>query len=120
MNKKLRMQVYEKYNGHCSYCGKEIEIKEMQVDHIIPRRNGVDCLIDEIDINNIENLNPSCMRCNHYKRANSLETFRRMLKTLQERVRKIYICKVAEDYGIIKIEPWDGKFYFEKVEVTDE
>jgi hypothetical protein len=38
-----------------------------------------------------------------------------MLKTLHDRIRQIYICKVAEDYGIIKIEEWKGKFYFEKV-----
>jgi len=38
-----------------------------------------------------------------------------MLKTLHKRVMDIYICKVAEDYGIIKVEPWDGKFYFERV-----
>jgi hypothetical protein len=30
-------------------------------------------------------------------------------------VRDIYICKVAEDYGIMEIKEWDGKFYFEKV-----
>ena len=61
----------------------------------------------------IENLNPTCHRCNHYKRAHTLETFRGMIKTLHERTQKIYIC--AEDYGIIKIEPWDGKFYYERV-----
>jgi len=36
------------------------------------------------------------------------------MKTLHERVKKIYICKVAEDYGIIKVEPWNGRFYYEK------
>lgn len=114
------MEVYNKYNGHCAYCGKEIEYKDMQVDHIRPQRQWIESLVDGIDIDSKENLNPSCRRCNHYKRANSLETFRRMLKTLHERVRQVYICKVAEDYGIIKIEPWDGKFYFEKVEFKDE
>ena len=32
--KKVREQIYEKYYGHCAYCGCEIEYKEMQVDHI--------------------------------------------------------------------------------------
>lgn len=37
-------------------------------------------------------------------------------KEAAEKVRDIYINKVAEDYGIIKIKPWDGKFYFERGE----
>jgi len=110
LTKAERLQVYNKYGGRCAYCGKKIEYKDMQVDHIISKRQG--WAWDGIDT--IKNLNPACRRCNHYKRAHSLEFFRHMLKTLHERVREMYICKVAEDYGIIKIEPWDGKFYFEK------
>lgn len=102
MPKEIRQQVYSKYSGHCGYCGREIEFKDMQVDHVTAKRNGgTEC-------------NPSCRRCNHYKRAHSLEIFREMLKTLHQRVRDIYICKVAEDYGIIEIKEWDSKFYFEK------
>lgn len=32
--KKVRQKVYEKYDGHCAYCGKKLEYKDMQVDHI--------------------------------------------------------------------------------------
>ena len=112
MTKAERTQTYNKYNSHCAYCGKAIEYKAMQVDHIKPKRSwdGEDGQDD------IANYNPSCRRCNHYKRAHSLEDFRHMLKTIHERTQKIYINKVAEDYGIIVIKPWDGKFYFEKME----
>lgn len=111
MTKKLRQLVHKKYNGHCAYCGKKIEMSEMQVDHIEPQRpyNG------QGGTDEINNLNPSCRRCNHYKRAHHLEEYRKMIRTIHERTQDIYICKVAEDYGVIKIEPWDGKFYFEKV-----
>lgn len=34
--KHIRQQVYEKYGGHCAYCGKALEYKDMQVDHMIP------------------------------------------------------------------------------------
>jgi hypothetical protein len=119
MTKAERLKVYNKYNGHCAYCGKKIEYKDMQVDHIIPQR-AHSLYKQEIDINDIKNMNPSCRRCNHYKRAAMLEEFRRMMKTLHERIRQDYICKVAEDYGIIKIEPWDGKFYFERVDADYE
>ncbi len=112
MKKEIRQAVHSKYDGHCAYCGKEIAIKDMQVDHIEPQRNWDKSKTRE-EINSFENLNPSCRRCNHYKRANNLEAFQDMIKTLHERTQDIYINKVAEDYGIIKVQPRDGKFYFE-------
>ena len=29
MNKNIRQAVYAKYNGHCAYCGCEIDYKDM-------------------------------------------------------------------------------------------
>ena len=71
-----REEVYNKCGGHCAYCGKEITIKQMQVDHIEPhwhtlseqqaKKSGIDK-----GSHNISNLNPSCARCNKWKsRAN--------------------------------------------------
>lgn len=107
MKKELRIEVYNKYNGHCAYCGKELEYRDMQVDHIFPQHYG--------GSDDIQNLNPSCRRCNHYKRANRLEPFRELLLTLHERIAKDYITKVGIDYGIVTLKPFDGKFYFEKI-----
>ena len=98
--------VFAKYNGHCAYCGQKIEIKDMQIDHIQPKCNG--------GLNCIENLNPSCRLCNHYKRSLTLEKYRELLKTLHLRIEKDYKNKVAIKYGLLKVEPFDGKFYFEK------
>ena len=115
-----REQVYKKFNGHCAYCGKEITIKEMQIDHVYPKR--LDSLYEwseEIkqkrpkDIDSISNLMPSCRTCNHYKRAGTLESFRDLMRTLHERILNIYIVKVAICYGIVKVRPFDNKFYFE-------
>lgn len=102
-----RQAVYAKYDGHCAYCGKEITIKEMEVDHVIPQRyHGTD---------DMDNLMPSCHTCNHYKRANSLENFRDwLLGELIDRLMKVYIFRVALRYGMITINGWDKKFYFEK------
>jgi 5-methylcytosine-specific restriction endonuclease McrA len=36
MNKKLRFQVYNKYNGLCAYTGTPLD-DDWQVDHIIPQ-----------------------------------------------------------------------------------
>ena len=108
MKKELREKIWLKYNKHCAYCGKELEYKEMQVDHIFPKR------LHPKNVNNFDNLNPSCRRCNHYKRCYLLEEFRELLKSLHVRVKKQYITKVAIDYGIVVLKPFDGVFHFEK------
>jgi len=111
MRLKLRKEVLKKYNSHCAYCGKLLGYKDMQIDHIKSKHAG--------GTDNIDNLNPSCRRCNHYKRAMSLQHFRETMQTLNERLQKPYINRVGLDYGIITIKPFDGLFYFEK-EVKNE
>lgn len=101
-----RRKVLSKYDGHCAYCGKDITMKEMQVDHFFPVRGG--------GIDDFDNLMPSCRRCNHYKRANHIERFRDMMMTIHERIADNYIVKVGLDYGIVELKPFDGVFYFEK------
>lgn len=119
INKKTRELVHKKYNGHCGYCGKEIKLKDMQVDHMNPKSlKGLNMALFEGVIENrtdhIDNLMPTCRRCNHYKRADTVENFRRSMKTLHERLERFYIHKVALDYGIVRVEPFDGLFYFER------
>lgn len=108
IKKSDRVKTYEKYNGHCAYCGKEIALKDMQIDHILAKKNGGE--------DTIENYNPTCRRCNHYKRTSGLENFRDTMKTLHERLMKNYIFKVAVDYGIVELKPFDGRFHFENIE----
>lgn len=110
-----REKVYQKYDGHCAYCGRSIAFKDMQVDHYYPKRLEGYALTFRIDIESLENKMPSCRRCNHYKRGELPENFRKNMETLHNRLRKIYINKVAEDFGIIVIKPFDGQFYFEYV-----
>lgn len=114
MNKQDRLKVYEKYNSHCAYCGKEIAYKDMQVDHIRPQRDYMEALVEGKNLDDLDNLNPSCRRCNHYKRSLDLEGFRDYIKTLHERIAKDYITRVGLDFGIVILKPFDGVFYFEK------
>lgn len=77
ITKKIRIKVWEKYNHHCAYCGCKLEYKDMQVDHIdsvyvhcdYKKENTLD------EINDIDNLMPSCKQCNLYKSTFDLETF---------------------------------------------
>ncbi len=109
ISKEKRIAVYNKYGGHCAYCGRKIEYKEMQVDHFIPQRGYLQNGSDEI-----ENLMPSCRMCNHYKRANPLELFRTYIEEIPYKLRtNNYIYKVGKAYGLITDEERPVKFYFE-------
>ncbi|MCP3925020.1 MAG: HNH endonuclease [Desulfobacterales bacterium] len=123
MRKELRIKVWEKYNKHCSYCGKTLAYKEMQVDHLFPKHlthllenNKLKKLlnIDISNINSFTNLMPSCRRCNYYKGGMQLEDYRKYMLSLHSRIKKDYKFKVAIDYKILIVSKFDGKFYFER------
>lgn len=108
-----KLRTYDKYQGHCAYCGKKIEVKEMQVDHLEPLRLG--------GADDIKNYMPACRRCNHYKRGNSLEGFREMIEKIPEKLqRDNYIFKVGIDYGFFNPSERKVIFYFEKQEESNE
>jgi 5-methylcytosine-specific restriction endonuclease McrA len=110
----MREAVYNKYDGHCAYCGKELEHKGWQLDHLIPYQRERFGRYTEEQIECFENYMPACRRCNHYKRAHSLEVFRRYIKEIPEKLKETnYIYKVGLDYGIIEEHNWNGQFYFE-------
>ena len=117
ISKKTREQVYQKYNGRCAYCGREIAYKDMQVDHFIPKdmefvfTSGNVPGMDSVD--DIGNLMPSCRSCNHYKRANSLEMFRRWIAEIPRKLRNDYIYKIGVIYGNIIENEKPIRFYFE-------
>lgn len=105
--KNIREQVYRKCNGHCAYCGCELDYKDMQVDHVIS-------VYGNDGSNDIENLMPSCRMCNLYKSTFSIEVFRKHLEVLHERLRKPFIYRLALKYGLISEHKKDVVFYFEK------
>lgn len=117
IGKKIREAVYAKFGGRCAYCGREIALKDMQVDHIVPHmyHKGEDAE---------ENYNPSCPVCNRVKSANTIEEFRASIRNCARihHGRKpnshIYADsdKIAEYYGLLGGDWKDKaiKFYFEK------
>lgn len=114
MNKKIREIVYAKYKGHCAYCGCELEMKDMQIDHIVPKCRNYERWAKEIGTDDIDNLNPSCRMCNYYKRMDSLEVFREGLTDmLMRNVRRPFDYRLAVKYGLVKEDVKKVKFYFE-------
>lgn len=110
--KKIRKQVYEKYNGHCAYCGCELKYKDMEVDHVIP-------VYGKDGGNGIDNLLPSCRMCNFYKSTFTLEDYRKNLESLHERLQKLFIYRMAMKYGLITEHKNKVVFYFEKEQNND-
>lgn len=106
MTKTIRQQVYNKYNGHCAYCGCNLEYKDMQIDHFKNiKNNGRN--------DSIENLMSACRMCNFYKNSYELETFREELGLLLTRLEKVYIYRLAKKYNQITETIKPIKFYFE-------
>jgi len=114
-----REDVYKKCNGRCAYCGIEIDIKKMQVDHIKPHWHTInEQEATKYNItkgsHDIENLNPSCSRCNKWKSTYNLEQFRKVIETSLMRLnRDTPNFRLARDYGLLKETPKEIKFYFE-------
>ena len=113
-----RGEVYTKYKGRCAYCGEDIRIKDMQVDHIRAKQIfnfGHIKDIPDYDVDDIRNLNPSCRVCNNFKDVWSVEQFRENLEDQVEKARKYSgQFRRAEKYGLIEIKKKKVIFYFEK------
>ena len=100
MTEKKKKRIYKKYNGHCAYCGKPLDLSTMTVDHRIPVSNNGD--------NSIENLLPCYHQCNTEKGSDNLEVFRinaawTTLKISDLKTFRTFIKSVRK-----------FKFYFEK------
>lgn len=110
----IRKIVYNKYNGHCAYCGYEIGISDMQVDHIYPqsrvrREKNID-----FNVHHIDNLNPACRVCNKWKSDFSVEQFRIEIMMQLDRIKRDSAgVRMCLKYGLISFTPREIKFYFE-------
>ena len=115
-----RQEIYNKCNGHCAYCGKEMTIKQMQIDHIEPHWHTMtEQEAQRFNINKgsheMNNLNPSCARCNKWKSTYSLEQFRGVVQRSIDRMeRDTPNFRLAKDYGLITITNQPVVFYFER------
>ena len=66
---KVRLRIFERDNGQCTYCGTELTLESFNVDHLLPRsRGGTD---EE------SNLALSCVFCNSKKGSKTPEEWAR-------------------------------------------
>jgi hypothetical protein len=119
-SQKVREEVFRKYDGHCAYCGKVLTTDDFQIDHLIPvaRERWGQYTSEELET--FKNYMPACRRCNHYKRAHSLEVFRKYIEEIPAKLyRDNYIYKVGLDYGLVEAHEHKIKFYFEWLEENE-
>lgn len=101
-----RQAVYDKCCGNCAYCGKHIEFRDMQVDHVIALRKG--------GADSIDNMLPACRSCNHYKSTLTLEQFRTAIERMPQVLERDCVTyKIAKRFGIVQEGIKSVKFYFE-------
>lgn len=115
--KKDRLKIYEKYNGHCAYCGCELNYKDMQVDHIKSVYVNMDYEnnMSDDEMYCLDNYMPSCRQCNFYKSTFDLETFRdRLINVMIKNLQKNFNYRLALKYGLIMENIKPVKFYFEQ------
>lgn len=116
--KRVRLEVYEKCNHRCAYCGCELEYKDMQVDHIKSIYSNMEYkhTMTEQEMYSIENLLPACRQCNFYKSVFTLEVFRERLQTTMiKNLRKNFGYRLAVKYGLVEEKMKPITFYFEKL-----
>lgn len=106
--KSERTAIYAKCNAHCAYCGKQMPISEMQVDHMNPIRRG--------GTNDMDNLMPSCRSCNHFKDVFTLEGFRKAVGGwCAVLMRDSVTYRNAVRFGQVMPTPKPVIFYFERM-----
>lgn len=117
--KNVRARVFNLCNGHCAYCGCEIDPKDMQVDHYLSFEFGFVIAQGKGDIDSEDNYLPSCRSCNYYKSGMHVERFREMVYRWPDiLMRDSVTFRNAVRFEQVKIERHDPEFYYEKIGVT--
>ena len=117
-SKETRKTVYDSCGGHCAYCGEEINIRDMQVDHVIPFDMAEAYEAIGYDLNCADNLLPACRSCNHYKSTYTVEKFRAAIERYNDvLIRDSVTFRNAVRFGQVIQNKTPVVFYFERIGV---
>lgn len=121
MSLRERERVHSKYSGRCAYCGDEITLKQMQIDHLRPKQRGEQAYLKaaglpiDKSLDDFTNLMPSCAACNNRKRTHSLEEFREEIAEQVRRLRRdSNQFRLAERFGLVEAKETPVIFWFER------
>jgi len=126
--KAIRPRIYNRFQGRCGYCGVNLKIQEMTIDHIIPKSIFVETITSKKDIpyflkhltikdvGHIDNLMCCCRICNAWKGTNTLTQFKKEISKSVDSIKKDITFKIALKYNLLIENPKDIKFFFEELE----
>jgi len=115
----LRIEIHKKYGGRCAYCGEEIEVEKMHVDHFRPLYRKWDNRPrpSHAGEDTPDNMMPSCRICNSLKAVYTIDEFRAEIEAQVARARsRSSNFRVAEKYGQIQDVSFPVVFWFERFE----
>lgn len=129
LTKSQRVELKNKFGGHCAYCGDQlgdkwhadhIEAVKREIEHV---GGGVLRTTNEMlrpQNDTIENLNPACIPCNQNKSSMSLKSWRSLLTHYRDvqLLRDSTHARHLHRFGLIEIKADPVVFFFEKYEVT--
>lgn len=108
LSEEERLQIYNKCNRRCAYCGCNIEYKDMQVNHAEPLWCGG---ADELN-----NMLPACRTCNYYKTPINVENFRNYINGIPERLTRDSVpFAIGKRFGVVQEHNEPIVFYFERM-----
>ena len=106
LTREERQTVLDRFCGRCAYCGKQITMQELNVDHLVPiRKGGEDMLY---------NMYPSCRSCNQAKSTLDIEQFREFVQTAYQRAKQKPFFRIADAVGRANESDKPVRFYFEQ------
>ena len=79
-----RLEIYNRANGKCVLCGKEIKINKMTIDHIIPLSMG--------GADEMSNMQCTCYACNQFKSNILPEQF-------EQKIADIFTYQTEKKHG---------------------
>lgn len=117
-----RKKVFDKFNGHCAYCGCDLELNKFQVDHVQPMRRGDsdnDLKYWKIKrgTNDIDNLFPTCRSCNAIKSSRTPDVWKECIKDYPDMLlRDNATFRLLVRIGLITIN--EGfEYYYENTRI---
>ena len=104
----FKRKIYDKFGGRCAYCGNEITLNNMTVDHVNPKCNG--------GSNSYLNCFPSCQRCNSIKADGTVEEMRAKIVDSLQKLKTDRNFQMVRKYKMISLLCEEVTFYFENEE----
>ena len=125
MTKKERQAIFEKFDGHCAYCGCLLQ-QGWHADHIKPIRRKFkydrskqklvhtgECRHPKREC--VDNYFPACASCNINKHSMSIEDFRKLVSGFITSLNRDSVqYRVAKRYGLLEEIEKPVIFYFER------